>query len=153
MKLKNIHSEFMNNLEGDSITANQRDNLPVLYKYGAMLFCWDIRLQRVIAVFILLVFNFSLAKLHHCGPSSLKVVKKILDAGEISSDIISMTDEMYHQQQKYGTPKGVYLPISKIHSILAVANLLAHSNLWYIIIASTSKFGTTEIEFCFEMGK
>ena len=38
MNLKNIHSEFMNNL-GDSITANHRDNLPVLYKYGAMLFC------------------------------------------------------------------------------------------------------------------
>ena len=74
------------------------------------------------------------AKLHHGGPSSLKVVKKILDAGEISSDIISMTDEMYHQQQINGTPKGVYLPISKIHSILAIANLLAHSNLWYIIM-------------------
>ena len=27
-----------------------------------------------------------------------------------------------------GTPKGVYLPISKLHSILAVANLLAHNN-------------------------
>ena len=27
-------------------------------------------------------------------------------------------------------PKGVYLPISKLHSILAVANLLAHNNLW-----------------------
>ena len=39
MKLKNIHSEFMNNFEGDSITANHKDNLPVLYKYGAMLFC------------------------------------------------------------------------------------------------------------------
>ena len=25
-------------------------------------------------------------------------------------------------------PKGVYLPISKLHSILAVANLLAHNN-------------------------
>ena len=25
-------------------------------------------------------------------------------------------------------PKGVYLPISKLHSILAVANLLAHYN-------------------------
>ena len=32
------------------------------------------------------------------------------------------------------TPKGAYLPISKLHSILAVANLLAHNNksqLWY----------------------
>ena len=27
-----------------------------------------------------------------------------------------------------GTPKGVNLPISKLHSILAVANLLAHNN-------------------------
>ena len=27
------------------------------------------------------------------------------------------------------TPKGVYLPISKLHSILAVANLLAHINI------------------------
>ena len=50
MKLKNIHSEFMNNFEGDSITANHKDNLSVPYKYGAMLFCWDMRLHRVIAV-------------------------------------------------------------------------------------------------------
>ena len=27
-----------------------------------------------------------------------------------------------------GTSKGVYLAISKLHSILAVANLLAHNN-------------------------
>ena len=27
-----------------------------------------------------------------------------------------------------GTPQGVHLPISKLHSILAVANLLAHNN-------------------------
>ena len=26
------------------------------------------------------------------------------------------------------TPKGVYLPVSKLHSILVVANLLAHNN-------------------------
>ena len=36
MKLNNIHSEFMNNLEGDSITVNHRDNLPVFNKYRAM---------------------------------------------------------------------------------------------------------------------
>ena len=29
-----------------------------------------------------------------------------------------------------GTPKGVYLPFPKLHSIFAVANLLAHNNLW-----------------------
>ena len=28
-----------------------------------------------------------------------------------------------------GTPKGIYLPISKLYSILAVANLLAHNNI------------------------
>ena len=27
-----------------------------------------------------------------------------------------------------GTSKGVYLPVSKLHSILAIANLLAHNN-------------------------
>ena len=27
-------------------------------------------------------------------------------------------------------PIGVYLPISKLHSILALANLLAHDNSW-----------------------
>ena len=27
-------------------------------------------------------------------------------------------------------PKGVYLSISKLHSILAAVNLLAHNNLW-----------------------
>ena len=29
-----------------------------------------------------------------------------------------------------GTPKGVYLPISKLHSIYAIVNSLAHNNLW-----------------------
>ena len=28
-----------------------------------------------------------------------------------------------------GTPNGVYLPISKLNSILAVPNLLAHNNI------------------------
>ena len=36
---------------------------------------------------------------------------------------------MYHRQQNKCYPsKGVHLPISKLHSILAVANLLAHNN-------------------------
>ena len=34
--------------------------------------------------------------------------------------------QMYHHHQNKWYPKGVYLPISKLHSILAVANLLAH---------------------------
>ena len=29
-----------------------------------------------------------------------------------------------------GTPKGIYLPISKLHSVLVVVYLLAHNNLW-----------------------
>ena len=33
-----------------------------------------------------------------------------------------------------GTPKGVYLPISKLHSILAVANLLAHNILMVMLL-------------------
>ena len=32
-----------------------------------------------------------------------------------------------------GTPKGVYSPISKVHSILAVAYLLAHNNISYYV--------------------
>ena len=36
---------------------------------------------------------------------------------------------MYIQQQNKWYPKGAYLPISKVHSILAVANLLAHNNM------------------------
>ena len=36
---------------------------------------------------------------------------------------------MYHHRKINVTPKGVYLPISKLHSILAAANLLAHNNM------------------------
>ena len=65
IKLKNIHSEFMNNLEGDSITANHRDNLPVLYKYGAMLFCCELVIYVCTGLSpferaIFFVFNFSI---------------------------------------------------------------------------------------------
>ena len=34
---------------------------------------------------------------------------------------------MYHRLQNKCYPKGVYLPISKLNSILPVANLLAHN--------------------------
>ena len=38
---------------------------------------------------------------------------------------------MYSQQQNiWYPPEGFYLPISKLHSILALANLLAYNNLW-----------------------
>ena len=35
-------------------------------------------------------------------------------------------------------PKGVYLPISKLHSILAVANLFAHNNVSQISLKNAS---------------
>ena len=41
---------------------------------------------------------------------------------KISTNIATITSKIN------GTPKGVYLHISKQHSILAVANLLAHNN-------------------------
>ena len=107
MNVKNIHSEFMNNFEGDSITANHRDNLPVLYKYGAMLFCWDKRLHRVIAVWKSYFRCLQFLYLLNCimvVQAHWKLSKKVLDAGEISSDIISMVDEMYHQQENKWYP-------------------------------------------------
>ena len=51
-----------------------------------------------------------------------------------------------------GTSEGVYLPISKLHSISAVANLLAHNNMTISLLCA-SKFATAEIECSFEMGK
>ena len=50
------------------------------------------------------------------------------------------------------SPKGVYLPISKLHSILTVANLLAHDN-YLVMLLWASKFATAEIELIFEIGK
>ena len=41
-----------------------------------------------------------------------------------------------------GTPKGIYLPISKLHFILAVSNLLAHNNIkisYYLQVRSFIK--------------
>ena len=39
-----------------------------------------------------------LSKLHHGGPTSLQVAKRLLEAGEISSDVVLMADEMYIQE-------------------------------------------------------
>ena len=50
---------------------------------------------------------------------------------------------MYHQHLNEWCTKGVYLPISKLHSILAVANLLAHI-LVYVLMGS--EFGTAKIK-------
>ena len=51
-----------------------------------------------------------------------------------------------------GTPKGTKMPISKLHSILAVANLLAYNN-FMVMLLWASKFATTKIKCSFEMGK
>ena len=48
-------------------------------------------------------------------------------------------------------PKGVYLPISKLQSTLAVSNLLWYNNMTKLLWAS--KFATAKIECSFEMGK
>ena len=40
-----------------------------------------------------------------------------------------LENSQYHQQQNKWYPKGVYLPISKLHFISDVANLLAHNNI------------------------
>ena len=43
---------------------------------------------------------------------------------------------MYHCQENNATFKGVYLPISKLHSILTAANLLAHNKISQICYCS-----------------
>ena len=43
------------------------------------------------------------------------------------------------------TPKGVYLPISKLRSILAVANLLAHNNISEICYCGQISLQSTKV--------
>ena len=51
------------------------------------------------------------------------------------------------------TPKGVSLPILKLHSIFAVPNNLpAHNNIANHKLCA-SKFAMAKIEYSFEMGK
>ena len=48
---------------------------------------------------------------------------------------------VYHQQQNKCYRKGVYLPISKLHSILGVENILAHNNItisYYVLISKVA---------------
>ena len=48
---------------------------------------------------------------------------------------------MYHQQQNKWYPKGFHLPISKLHSILAVANLIAHNDIWLCYYGQVKSLG------------
>ena len=45
---------------------------------------------------------------------------------------ISTTSYMYYHQQNKCYPKGIYVPISKLHSILAKTNLLVHNKICQI---------------------
>ena len=52
-----------------------------------------------------------------------------------------------------GTFKGDYLPFSKPNSILAVANLFAHNNIWLCYYGQVNSVYKAKIECSFEMGK
>ena len=48
---------------------------------------------------------------------------------------------------RHYTPKGVYLPISKLHSVLALANLFAHNNItisYYVQV--NSLYGSNQVQ-------
>ena len=68
-------------------------------------------------------FTFELRLQQNMNPKVWKQPEKRKEDAEILKSI------QYCIASKINvTPKGVYLPISKLHSILAVANLLAHNN-------------------------
>ena len=48
-----------------------------------------------------------------------------------------------------GTPKGIHLPISKLHSILAEANLLAHNNKSQICYCDQISFQSAAVNCSF----
>ena len=50
-------------------------------------------------------------------------------------------------------PINVYLPISKLHSILAAPNLLAHNNISISYNIDANRFATAKTECSFEIGK
>ena len=50
----------------------------------------------------------------------------------------SLHKDVYQQQDKW-YPKDVYMPLSKLYSILAIANLLAHSYIKTYDYAITGK--------------
>ena len=60
---------------------------------------------------------------------------------------------MYHQQQNKWYPKDFYSPISMLHIILAVQNLLAHNDITIIKLLWTSQLATAEIERSFKICK
>ena len=57
--------------------------------------------------------------------------------------------KMNHRQQNNWYPKGVFVPISKILSILAVANLLAHNNISQICYCGQISFQSAAVNCSF----
>ena len=60
-----------------------------------------------------------------------------------------LNNNMYHRQQNKCYPKGVYLPISKLHSFLAVAILLAHNDISEICYYCQTLLLSTAVNCCF----
>ena len=48
-------------------------------------------------------------------------------------------------------PKGVYLPISKLHSILTIKNLLAHNNISQISYCGQISIQSAAVNWCFSV--
>ena len=79
----------------------------------------DSTLQR-----ILKLFSYPLNKEKSCFSKTLRTVRPKLHI----FSYYKVLCRMYHRQQNKCYPKVVYLPISKLHSILVIVNLLAHNN-------------------------
>ena len=56
------------------------------------------------------------------------------------SNVENVRQMYYQHQNKWYIPQSVYLPISKLYSILAVANLLAHI-LVYVLMVKWIRYG------------
>ena len=56
------------------------------------------------------------------------IENKTFDKPRIIQCLVSNLNNILHKCRKInGAPKGIYLTISKLHSIIAIANLLEHS--------------------------
>ena len=60
-----------------------------------------------------------------------------------------LNNNMYHRQQNKCYPKGVYLPISKLHSFLAVAILHVHNNISEICYYGQTLLLSAAVNCCF----
>ena len=86
-------------------------------------------ISNTIDIFMLSIFEFLHTHTHTHTQKKKKKKNNIL------------TSQTYHQQQNKWYPKSVYLPISKLHSLLAVANLIAHLTYCYVIMGNYIRYG------------